>query len=73
MVKSENANKAEYSKWLDEHNAEIIKFTYRDWEASTTKGKDSFIKKINLSIIALYRNNEINTKEENKDLKWKLH
>ena len=72
LVKSENANKAEHSKWLDQHDAEIIEFTYRDWEASTTKGKDSFIKKINLSIIALYRNNEINTKEENKDLKMEI-
>ena len=69
LVKSENANKAEYSKWLDEHDAEIIEFTYRDWEASKEKGKTSFIKKINLSIIALYRNNDVNTKEENKDLR----
>ena len=72
LVKSENANKAEYSKWLDEHDAEIIEFEYKDWEASREKGKASFIKKINLSIIALYRNNEINTKEENKDLKMEI-
>jgi hypothetical protein len=72
LVKSENANKSEYSKWLNEHDAEIIEFTYRDWEASTTKGKDSFIKKINLSIIVLYRNNEIETREENEDLKMEV-
>ena len=72
LVKSENANKAEYSKWLNEHNAEVIEFEYKDWEASKEIGKDSCIKKINLSIIALYRNNEIDTREENKDLKMEV-
>ena len=68
LVRTENTKKTEFKKWLDDHNCIVHSFEYKDWEAS--KGnKHSEIKKINLSILLLYRdiNNKFdNVKEQNK-------
>ena len=70
LVKTENTEKTEFKKWLDNHDCIIHSFEYKDWQAS--KGnKHSEIKKINLSILILYRdiNNKYdNIKEQNKML-----
>ena len=67
-MRTENTKKTEFKKWLDDHNTIIHSFEYKDWAAS--KGnKHSEIKKINLSILLLYRdiNNKFdNVKEQNK-------
>ena len=59
MVRYENTQKEEFKKWLKNHDCIIHNFEYKDWESS--KGnKLSEIKKINLSILVLYR--DINNK-----------
>lgn len=59
LVRTENTQKEDFKKWLKNHDCIIHNFEYKDWESS--KGnKLSEIKKINLSILVLYR--DINNK-----------
>jgi hypothetical protein len=44
----------QYKKWLDNHDAELLEFTYKNWQ-DKTKGEDGSIPKINLTIVVLYR------------------
>ena len=34
LVRTENTQKSEFKKWLDNHNCIIHSFEYKDWEAS---------------------------------------
>ena len=65
LVRTENSQKEEFKKWLKNHNAIIHDFETKDWEASKNN-KLSEIKRINLSIIVLYRDidNKYDTNKE---------
>ena len=38
LCRTENVNKPQYKKWLDDHDAELLEFTYKNWE-DKTKGE----------------------------------
>ena len=64
LCRTENVNKPQYKKWLDNHDAELLEFNYKNWQ-DKIKGEDGKIAKINLTIVVLYRdiNNIHDTKK----------
>ena len=66
LCRTENVNKPQYKKWLDDRDAELLEFSYKNWEDTKTKGEDGKIAKINLTIVILYR--DINNIHDNKKL-----
>lgn len=59
-----------WKKWIKENNGEIINFEYKNWTDKSKKSKEekkaTTIKRINLSIVVMYRN-KTNTKQEIKE------
>ncbi len=64
LCRTENVNKSQYKQWLDDRDADVLEFTYKNWQ-DKTKGVDGTIPKINLTIVVLYRdvNNIHDTKK----------
>jgi hypothetical protein len=64
LCRTENVNKPQYKKWLDNHDAELLEFNYKNWQ-DKIKGEDGKIAKINLTIVVLFRdiNNIHDTKK----------
>jgi hypothetical protein len=65
LCRTENVNKPIYKKWLNDRDAELLEFNYKNWQ-DKTKGEDGTIAKINLTIVVLYR--DINNIHDNKKL-----
>jgi hypothetical protein len=73
LCRTENVNKPIYKKWLDNHDAELLEFNYKNWQ-DKTKGEDGTIAKINLTIVVLFRDvNNIHDTKKIEDTILELH